>query len=93
MNFKQVDPNDLKYFRKTKLFKFIESFAEAGIPVAEVTDWKDEYASISSCSGAINGAAKRFSKYSIICKVINRKVYIINKSMLGEEYSLGGKEK
>ena len=69
----------------SEIQKFIQSFIESGIAIAEIKDWEGHYADVSSLTSSINSSLKRYKQDNIKSIARNKKPYIVNKLLYSKE--------
>lgn len=87
MNFEKCELPKRAFYKKTKMYLFLTEFIESGAKCARVTNWEEKYASISSASGSMNAAIKRYNFPQVKISVANKGLYLINTSFLPNEES------
>lgn len=78
MKFREVNINQFKGYKETKIQVVLKQFVESGIPIAEVLLEDGEYKNVTSAYSAINGAVKRLRLPNVTVRVSNKKLYLIN---------------
>lgn len=87
MNFEKCELPKRTFYKKTKMYLFLTAFVESGAKCARVTNWEEEYVSLSSAQASIKTATKRYNFPQIKVGAINKELYLINTSFLPKEES------
>lgn len=79
MRFEICDRPERRYYKQTKVLRFLNEFIESKFPIARI--FEHEYKNVYVAAKSINNSAKKFNLPHIYAFTANGNLYIENRAL------------